>query len=246
MRSLIGISCRYHSEEERFYASRHYSEALYAAGASPILVPLIPDRAYLRDLAARLSGVVLTGSSSDVDPARYGERPTPQLGPIDPLKDEVDCLLLESAFDAGRPLLGICYGIQILNVFLGGTLYQDLPTARPSEIAHRQGEPYHRLAHGLSVRDGSVLHRWWGVTQCEVNSIHHQAIRRTAGSLEEIAWSPDGVVEAVQLKDEGHLVLGVQWHPERNHDRDPRSRALFARFVEACSSHETPGPLDDV
>src|SRR5438132_8126833 len=135
-RPRIGITTRIELETDRFYLSRYYSEAVEAAGGSPVLIPLIPKADYIRRVMDDLDGILLPGSDSDVDPLRYGRDPHPRLGSVQPLKDETDCLVLEEVERLRMPLLAICFGMQILNVERGGTLIQDITTELPEAIKH--------------------------------------------------------------------------------------------------------------
>src|ERR1051326_8687865 len=141
IRPRIGITMRIELETERFYLARYYSEAVEAAGGLPVHIPLIPRADYIRRTCEGLDGILLPGSDSDVDPLRYGHEPHPQIGGVHPIKDETDLLVLEEVDTRGMPLFAICFGIQILNVFRGGTLIQDVPSQHPKAINHQQGAP---------------------------------------------------------------------------------------------------------
>ncbi|MBI4468539.1 MAG: gamma-glutamyl-gamma-aminobutyrate hydrolase family protein [Acidobacteria bacterium] len=232
-RPLVCIPTRIDPANPRFYLRRHYSDALYAAGATPVLLPLIPDRIYIEDALARAGGVVLSGSNSDVDPARYHEEPLPQLGHVVRERDEVDQLLLGIAEERRLPVLAICYGIQALNVFRGGTLYQDIQTQVKNAIKHEQGEPYGVPSHTIVLEERSLLSEIAGRLKPRVNSHHHQAINQIGRGLKPIAWASDGLVEAVVADPSEQWVLGVQWHPEASAGIDDFSRKIFAEFVEA-------------
>src|SRR5213076_3387635 len=146
-RPRIGITMRIELETDRFYLSRHYSEAVEAAGADPVHISLIPDRQYIDSLMNELDGILLPGSDSDVDPLRYGREPQPQIGGVHPIKDETDLLVLAEIEARAMPLFAICFGIQILNVFRGGTLIQDIASQHPNAINHQQGAPRDRHSH---------------------------------------------------------------------------------------------------
>jgi len=211
---------------ERVALNVAYPRALREAGLAAVVVPPLLDA---RDAAAVIqatSGLVLSGGE-DVDPARYGAAPHPALGPTAPARDAAELALIAAARDAGRPILAICRGLQILNVALGGTLYQDLPSERPGPIPH-QGDDTAR--HQVRIAPGSLLHRTLGVERATVNSRHHQAVRELAKDLAATAWSDDGVIEAVERARPAAWLLGVQWHPE-----DLGERALFRAFAAAVS-----------
>jgi putative glutamine amidotransferase len=210
-----------------------YLAALRSAGATPIIVPLHEHQDRVARLLVGVQGVLLPGSKFDVDPQRYGEVAAPECSPPDPARAAVDELLLQDAFSLHKPILAICGGMQSLNVWLNGSLLQDLNTS----VNHRPGRdvaeahpvciaPSSRLA-GLVPRDNS--------SDPQVNSSHHQAIKVVGDGLLVSAVSPDdGVVEAVELDSPQHFVLGVQWHPERTYTQSAFSRALFAAFVQAA------------
>ena len=219
-------------ETNRFYLARQYSEAVEAAGGVPVHISLIPKADYIESVMAEVDGLLLPGSDSDMDPARYQQEPHPQLGHVVPEKDESDLLTLAAAEERGMPIFAICFGIQSLNVFRGGTLIQDIPSQFPNAIKHDQGAPRERHSHRVRVLDGSVLRELAGSDTVPVNSHHHQAIETLGRELVATAWASDGLVEAVEDSRNDRFVLGVQWHPELAWDRDPVSLALFNRFVD--------------
>ena len=231
----IGLTMRLELETRRFYLGRDYSEAVQVAGGVPVHIPLIPDEKYIESLVEELDGVMLPGADCDVDPAYYGEDPHPKLGRVIPEKDRTDILVLEQAERLGLPVLAICYGMQALNVFRGGSLVQDLESQIEGSMKHRQGEPLDRYSHSVSIAEKNLLFELAGNTAL-VNSHHHQAVRRTGRDLRAIAWANDGVIEAIEDVRSERFVLGVQWHPEIAWDRDDLSRGIFERFVAACSS----------
>jgi putative glutamine amidotransferase len=219
-------------ETERFYLARDYSEAVEAAGGLPVHVPLIPKAEYIGAVMAGVDGLLLPGSDSDMDPARYGREPHPQLGHVVPEKDETDLLALTEAERLGMPVFAICFGIQSLNVFRGGTLVQDIPSQMPNAIKHEQGKPRNRHSHRVRILEGSLLAQLANGVSAPVNSHHHQAVETLGRELVATAWTPDGLVEAAEDPRGDRFVVGVQWHPELAWARDPLSQALFARFVD--------------
>ena len=208
-----------------------YVRALEAAGLVPIVVPPLaaPDAALpLLDVVA---GLVLTGGE-DVDPARYGASPHPALGPVARDRDETELALVAGARARGLPTLAICRGIQVLNVALGGTLVQDLPTERAGAVAHDPGGARAARVHEVAVTPGSRLAGALGATRATVNSFHHQAVDRVAEGLVVTAHAPDGVVEGIESPDDAWWAVGVQWHPEELATTpEPWDRALFAAFA---------------
>ena len=218
-------------ETDRFYLSRHYSEAVEAAGGLPVHLPLIPDADYVRETVAALDGILLPGSDSDVDPLRYGHEPHPKLGHVHPIKDETDLLVLHEIEERAIPLFAICFGLQVLNVSRGGRLIQDIESQWPKAIKHEQGTPRDRHSHSVRLSQDSLLRRLADSDRAPVNSHHHQALDTLGRELVATAWASDGMVEAVEDPRSDRFVLGVQWHPELGWERDNFARALFQRFV---------------
>ena len=209
-----------------------YLVALRSAGATPIIVPLHERQDRIARLLSRVQGVLLPGSRFDVDPQRYGEDPIPECSEADPARTAVDELLLQDAFSLHKPILAICGGTQSLNVWLNGSLVQDLKSA----VDHRPGRDIAQ-AHPVRIAQGSrladLVPRGYPA-EPEVNSSHHQAIKVPGdGLVVSAVSSADGVLEAVELDSREHFVLGVQWHPERTYTQNAFSRAIFAAFVQA-------------
>src|SRR2546422_252167 len=195
-RPRIGITMRLEIETDRFYLSRHYSEAIEAAGGAPIHISLIPHPDYISTIIDGLDGILLPGSDSDVDPLRYGSEPHPNLGSVHPLKDETDLLVLEEIEKRNLPLFAICFGMQILNVFRGGTLIQDIASQQPNAIKHQQGSPRDRPSHRIKFAKAALLSSLCQTETALVNSHHHQAIEKLGRELGATAWTSDGVNEA--------------------------------------------------
>src|SRR5215203_2458756 len=228
---------RHELETERFYLARYYGEALAAAGGVPVHIPLIPEPELISTLVERLDGVLLPGSASDVDPLRYGREPHIRLGPVHTLKDETDLLVLKEAEARRLPLLAICFGMQVWNVYRGGSLIQDINSEVPKAHKHEQGAPRDRHSHSVKIRPESLLGSLSGeVCAALVNSHHHQALERLGEGLQATAWSSDGLVEAVEDTREGRWALGVQWHPEIGWERDRLSSDIFRAFLKATES----------
>jgi len=211
---------------ERVTLNTAYVRALEGAGLVPLAVPtmLAADRAGAALAAVR--GLVLTGGE-DVAPARYGAAPHPRLGDVDPVRDAAELALIAAARARGLPILAICRGIQILNVALGGTLYQDLDSERPGPVPHNDETG----RHPVHVEAGSLLERTLGTRSASVNSRHHQAIRDLAPGLKAVAWADDGIIEGAEPSDAKEpWMVAVQWHPE-----DLTERALFDGFARAVA-----------
>lgn len=234
-RPRIGITMRIESDTDRFYLSRHYSEAVAGAGGLPVHISLIPQPDYLQPLVAQLDGILLPGSDSDVDPLRYGQEPHRALGTVQPIKDETDLLVLDTVEKLGLPLLAICFGMQVLNVFRGGTLIQDIPSQVSGALKHEQGVPRDRASHRIKLAEPSLLAKLSGHTEALVNSHHHQAIEKIGSNLNATAWATDGLVEALEDPRTDRFALAVQWHPELGWKSDELSQSLFTHFVQKAA-----------
>jgi putative glutamine amidotransferase len=222
---------------ESWVMNQRYSRVVAAAGGLPVMIPLLEDEDTLRALYDRMDGVLIPGGV-DLDPTTYGETPLPTCGRIDPARDRVELCFARWAIAEGKPLFGLCRGLQILNVALGGTLYQDIAAQRSDAIKHdyfpTAGYSRDHLAHPVTVTSGSRLDALVGTAPLRVNSMHHQAVKDLAPGLAPTAIAPDGLIEAVESSDQQFL-LGVQWHPESLTEREPRMHRLVAGFVEAAS-----------
>ncbi|HWP42120.1 MAG TPA: gamma-glutamyl-gamma-aminobutyrate hydrolase family protein [Blastocatellia bacterium] len=235
-RPIVGVPCRFNWTNNYYELRETYAEAIYAAGGTPLLLPLIPEQDFIDSIIDQLDAVCLSGAVNDVDPLRYGREPRPELGPIVPRRDEFDMMLLRAAEERRLPVLAICFGIQSLNVYRGGTLIQDITTEVKGALKHMQGEVFWRRSHSINITEDSILARIAGSTHTAVNSHHHQAIDIVGRDLVPIAWAADGVIEAVVDPRPEHFVLGVQWHPEVSWNTDPLSMAIFNHFISVTRS----------
>jgi putative glutamine amidotransferase len=224
---------------DRFYLSRHYSEAVEAAGGAPVHISLIPKVDYVDAVVAGLDGLLLPGSDSDIDPLRYGQQPHPSLGSVHAIKDATDLLLIDAVERKQLPLFAICYGMQALNVSRGGTLIQDIRSQLPEAIKHEQGAPRDRPSHAVRVEAGTKLSEILRTPNLLVNSHHHQSVETLGANLVATAWSSDGVIEAIEDPRPDRFVVAVQWHPELGWDHDTFSQRLFESFVCYVSEKET-------
>lgn len=216
---------------------RYYHAAIWGGGV-PVMIPLIDDDLEtLRCIYDRLDGVLLAGGV-DVNPANFGEDRHPRLGRIDPARDTVELQLAQWALDDGKPLLGLCRGLQVINVALGGSLHQDLEAQFPNSIKHdyfpTAGFDRDHLAHEVEINSGSRLAAVFDAHRVQVNSMHHQGIRDLGHDLLATAHAPDGLIEGIELGP-AQFVVGVQWHPEVLDGKDPRTVKLFQDFATAAS-----------
>ncbi len=241
-RPRIGIPWRTSEEEERknlvLYKNKnqYYADAVKRAGGEPVPVSL-RDLEHLDTVLAGLDGFVLPGSPADVDPREYDRSNSGKSEPADERRERTDRAILKHAFAEGKPVLAICYGCQFLNVYLGGTLIQDLRSETGTRIAHRKKdltpEPEDDPRHVARFEPGSRLASIAGAAAAEVNSSHHQSIEQPGRELKITGRAPDGIVESVEWTGDATWVTGVQWHPERM-PGDPLAERLFSELTEAA------------
>jgi len=237
----VGVPHRTKKEEDNRELSKieKYQRAVRSAGAEPVPISLGLSPSELKRLAETLDGFLLTGSPADVDPALYHRKRIRECNEIDADRERTDFTLLEHAFAENKPVLAICYGIQSLNVFLSGSLVQDIPTELRTAIEHDWDdeagapEPFHKV----QVAPDSGLSRIAGAADAVVNSSHHQSVLEPGRNLRAVARTADGVIEAVEWTGDSNWVMGVQWHPERM-ETDPLANALFGELVVAARRRE--------
>ena len=216
--------------------NQRYYEAAAAAGGAPVLIPLLDDVDALRASYEACDGILIPGGV-DMDPATYGEAPHEKLGRIDPARDRVELQLTRWCIEDRKPLLGLCRGLQVINVALGGTLYQDIDAQLAGAIRHDYFPTYgferDHLSHDVAVAPSSRLRSLVDAEQLPVNSMHHQGVKELGEGLVASARAADGLIEAVESSN-GHWMVAVQWHPEVFDHDDPHTRQLFRGFVNAA------------
>lgn len=237
MQPIIGITSETTLRRDRVYSSvyNEIARAVEAAGGLPLFIPTQLSETSLRQIHARLDALLLPGGP-DVNPARYGAERHPRLGEMDDDRDAAEIPLAQWAVSEDKPVFGICRGHQMLNVALGGTLFQDMPSLLDDLVEIHAKPDYtdrHALTHEVKVAGGSRLSTVLGESQLAVNSLHHQAVERVAPGMQAAAWSPDGVIEATEMPGKS-FVLSVQWHPEDLYLQIDTMRRLFEAFVEAA------------
>ena len=207
-----------------------YAEAVTRAGGLPLLLPILEPE--LAEACLEGADGLLLSGGGDADPVHFGQEPHPHLGIVDERRDAFEFALYRAARRRALPVLGVCRGLQMINIAEGGTLHQHLG-ALPDTLQHDQRSGDGGLLHGLRLEPGSLLAARWGCERVRVNSYHHQAADRVGSGLRAVAWSADGVIEALEGA-EGGFVLGVQWHPELSFARHPEQLAPLSLLVEAA------------
>ncbi len=239
MRPLIGIPChtgfRQGTGRPIYCNNRAYVYALEHAGGVPILIPLLDDLSALDTLLPRLDGLLLPGGY-DLQPHLYGEEPHPLLGEVDPQIDELELALVRWALQEDLPTLGACRGIQLINVALGGSLYQDLGAQYLGSITHMNLDlPRNHLAHRIYVEPGSQMEAILGTRELRVNSLHHQAVKVPGKGVRISGRAEDGVAELIEVPGY-RFMMAAQCHPEEIYTNEPAFARLFSAFVKACGT----------
>jgi putative glutamine amidotransferase len=231
----IGIPTRYQEKSEYIGQIRHYLDAVLWAGGLPLMIPTTDDRDIIMEYVRRVHGILLPGSPTDIDPKRYGAVAHEKLGKLYPERDATDFAILdlvESKHD--MPVLGICFGIQSLNVYRGGSLIQDIPALVDTAVPHDEDGNKPSARHVVRLAEDSLIGQLARRREVEVNSYHHQAVETPGRNLRPVAFANDGVIEAVE-DTTGRFIIGVQWHPERGWKEDAFSKALFSKFIEQAA-----------
>lgn len=235
----IGVSgvVRRWQDAHRAAVNAAYVHAIGKAGGVPLILSQIIGAGRAARALDGCDGLVLTGGE-DVDPALYAATPSPALGPVDRERDEFELALFRAARERGLPVLGICRGIQVINVAMGGTLWQDLPSEHRGAVNHDPGGPRDVRTHAVTLAAGSRAAEAIGAVAIAPNSFHHQGVRDLAPGLVASGWAEDGLIEAVETGEDDGWLLAVQWHPEEMHaDADAPERGLFTALVAAAAAH---------
>jgi putative glutamine amidotransferase len=214
-----------------------YLQAILDHGGIPVVLPVTDDKRAVIELVARLDGVLIAGGAFDVPPSYYGEKTQPWCGNLKPARSALELMVLQLALKKKLPVLGICGGLQIINVALGGSLHQDIQKERPGSINHQQPPPKDRPFHEVKIFPATNLEKITGARRRKnvfgVNSTHHQAVKDLGRGLRIAAVSPDGLIEAVESPGPSFL-LGLQWHPELLYPNRPDQSAIFKAFIRAA------------
>jgi putative glutamine amidotransferase len=241
MKPLIGVTPDFNAGDRKEWGGREptyflrarYIRAIEELGGIPIVLPLVAGLSNRRRLLAGVNGLLLTGSGPDLSPTLYGERQRYKFRVMSERRATFELAMSQLAGAGDVPVLGICGGMQAMNVALGGSLYQDIPSQFPTHLEHRQRTPATRLSHAVTVTSGSLLRRIVRTVTMRVNSSHHQSVKEVAPSLIASALAPDGVVEAIESPAH-RFFLGIQWHPEFLFEQHRLHRRLFEAFLQAA------------
>jgi putative glutamine amidotransferase len=241
MKPLIGVTPDFNAgdrkewggHEATFFLRARYIRAIEDLGGVPVILPLAEARTDRRRLLDRVDGLLLTGSGPDLSPALYGERQRYKFRVMSRRRADFELDVARMAASSKLPVLGICGGMQAINVAFGGSLIQDIASQADSPLPHRQKAPATELSHAVDIAPKSLLRHILGQARIRVNSSHHQSVRRVAPSLVASAAAPDGIIEAIE-SPKHRFLLGVQWHPEFLYDRYALHRKLFQALLKAA------------
>lgn len=240
-RPIIGVTPDYNSgdredmggKEPTYFLRARYLQAIEEAGGIPLVLPLVTDLPRQRLLLSHIDGLMVTGSGSDLAPETYGERQRFRFRRMSRQRSDLELGMSRLAFQANVPVLGICGGMQSMNVALGGTLIQDIPSQMTTSISHQPPGSATKPAHAITVASGSLLRRITRRATIRVNSSHHQSVKKVGRLLVASAVAADGIIEAIEASSR-RFFLGVQWHPEFLYTNDPIQRRLFQALVKAA------------
>ncbi len=231
MKPIVGVMPLWDEEKNSIWMLPGYMDGITQAGGLPFIFPFTSDVKEINQLVDMCDGFLFTGGQ-DVSPEIYHEKTLDGLVVACSKRDNMESIVLDAAIKNDKPVLGICRGIQFINAKLGGSLYQDLPSQRPTDTEHHQNPPYDIPVHRVSLEKNSPIQKFLGKEELMVNSYHHQAVKDLAPALKIMAVSEDGLVEAV-YKPDNKFLWAVQWHPEYSYKTDNSSRKIFKAFVEA-------------
>lgn len=234
MKPLIGITAYDYQDRASYVTKSTYINAILLSGGTPILIPYTSDLTECNNIIKKLDGLLLPGGI-DIAPVLYGEEPIPEAGMAIKKMDLYEIELINAAKKLDKPILAICRGIQILNVALGGTLYQDIHVQKAATICHSQNSCIRdEMTHSVSLLSNTILYQLFQQEKIYVNSFHHQAVKDLADGLLASAYSQDHLIEACESKD--GRIIGIQWHPEALIHIDENSRKVFGYFIELCNN----------
>jgi putative glutamine amidotransferase len=249
MRPLIGIPAQadYRDKSHRpiYGNNRTYVHAVESVGGVPVLIPMLDDPGLLESLFDHLDGLLLSGGV-DLQPRLYHEQPRPYLGEVDERLDEMELFLVQHALQQNMPILGICRGMQLLNVALGGTLYQDITAQCPGSMEHCHRKlQRNMLTHNVYIEEGSRAEQIFGSNEIRINSLHHQAANEPGPGVRITGRAEDGIAELLEVPSY-RFVFGIQGHPEELYTTEQSAARLFAAFIQACSERQESVALSNI
>ncbi|MFH1623823.1 MAG: gamma-glutamyl-gamma-aminobutyrate hydrolase family protein [Pseudomonadota bacterium] len=235
---LVGVTSDYHKTGDIFkgpayFIGENYISAVEEAGGIPVVLPYSSDKAVLEELLTRIDGILITGGNFDINPAIYGQKPIDRLGALNDERTAFEMEITRIGLESNLPILGICGGEQLLNVVVGGSLYQDIGSQVKGASNHQQTIPKSELYHSITIEHGTKLHSILECDTIDVNSTHHQSIKEVGKGCVVNAKAGDGIIEGIE-STEHTFVLGVQWHPEFLYQKEKRFKRLFEEFVRSC------------
>ncbi|MFH2012048.1 MAG: gamma-glutamyl-gamma-aminobutyrate hydrolase family protein [Pseudomonadota bacterium] len=235
---LIGITSDYHkggniSKEPAYFIAENYISAVREAGGIPVVLTYCSDRKLVKSIADRIDGLLITGGNFDINPELYGESLVDKIGELNNERTAFEMEIAGVALKIDMSVLGICGGEQLLNVAAGGTLYQDIGAQVKGASDHKQKMPKSEMHHSVIVEPATKLHSILGCETIDVNSTHHQSVKKIGKGFIINAKSPDGIVEGIESENH-RFILGVQWHPESLYRKEKRFGSLFEAFVKSC------------
>ena len=234
--NIIGISGSVFEEGSvvKSFVNRTYVDSVVRSGGVPFIMPICEDENIIKKMIENVDGVIMTGGV-DIHPFKFNEEPNPKIGEISKERDDFDFLIMKHAFEKNKPIFGICRGIQLINVFFGGTLIQDINSQKNTKILHSQTAPRDVATHKIKIKKDSIIYDIFG-TSAEVNSFHHQAIDKLSKDFKITSTANDGIVEAIEYKKKDRFIFGVQWHPECMTEKDEKMQNIFSMFVDICKN----------
>ena len=238
MSTVIGISGNIIYENSKIsnkmFVNETYTEAVYKSEAIAFIIPMTDNKTMLKKSIEKIDGLILTGGV-DVHPFYFNEEPHQKIGEINKDRDEFDLLIIKYAVEMKKPILAICRGMQILNVYFGGSIIQDIPSQVEKSILHSQTAPINVATHKIKIEKNSFIYKILG-EESEVNSFHHQAVKQVANDFVVTAKSSDGIIEAMEYKNMNeHFILALQWHPEAMAFNNIKMQNIFNMFSQICS-----------
>lgn len=228
---LVGVMSLVDKDKDSIWMVPGYMNGILESGGIPVIFPLTTDKEILKYLCEKVDGILFTGGD-DINPLIYSDNVHETCQESNEIRDEEEIYLMKKMFKLDKPILGICRGMQLLNVVCGGTLYQDIPSQIDTEIIHKQGKPYDKGTHEVYIKKHSKLYNKLQKDKICVNTLHHQCVKDLGKDVIPVAVAPDDIVEAIEIAG-CKFALGVQWHPEFLYKNDENSRKIFELFIEA-------------